>query len=91
MKSKIPHNNLDKCTGDGHCVDICQTHALELVPLSENEKNHLSAKGWFNLMMHGSLRMRVVHPDRCTGCGHCASVCHKHAITFEESTIAETQ
>jgi ferredoxin len=68
-----------RCTGCGHCTDICPEHALIL----EEQQSSL----WRALLGFGlPYKARLLYPQACIGCGHCASVCRHRAISIEKIT-----
>jgi NAD-dependent dihydropyrimidine dehydrogenase PreA subunit len=60
--------DLDKCNGDGVCVDLCPAAVFELkeVPGHEGKKS------------------AVVNNDACVACRACEAQCATQAITITE-------
>ncbi|MBW2180875.1 MAG: CoB--CoM heterodisulfide reductase iron-sulfur subunit A family protein [Deltaproteobacteria bacterium] len=66
--------DLDKCTGTGDCIEVCEYEdaiVLETMTVEGNE-----------------VQRAVVTPANCSGCGNCVSACPHHAIDVQGWEVA---
>ncbi|KSV17561.1 4Fe-4S ferredoxin [Dehalococcoides mccartyi] len=80
-----PVINTSKCEGDGECVLVCPNDVFEIYQLSALEKNQLPFISRLKVSAHGSKQARLIHPERCEGCGNCVSACHEKAIKLKKN------
>jgi formate hydrogenlyase subunit 6/NADH:ubiquinone oxidoreductase subunit I len=78
---RLPTIDEKKCSGCGHCVDICPQQALVLTvqPTTPLFRKLLGLP-----FQH---KAQLQYPQACIGCGHCASVCRHRAISIEKTGI----
>lgn len=65
----VAHVDLEKCTGTGACLEVCEYEdaiALEIMEIEGVE-----------------VQRAVVTPANCTGCGNCVSACPNRAIDVQ--------
>lgn len=81
----IPVINTSKCEGDGECTVACPNGVFEIYKLSAEDKAQLPFFARLKVSAHGSKQARLVHPERCEGCGTCVSACHEKAIKVKRT------
>jgi heterodisulfide reductase subunit A len=71
----VAHVDLEKCTGTGACVEVCEYEdaiALKTMTIDGQE-----------------VRRAVVTPANCSGCGNCVSACPNRAIDVQGWTLKQ--
>lgn len=79
----IPVIDPARCEAKGPCVPACPYSVLELLPLTQDQKNELSWFGRLKAKVHGNLLATASRPEDCHACGYCVTVCPEKAISLQ--------
>ncbi|WP_411814327.1 ferredoxin family protein [Dehalococcoides mccartyi] len=85
-----PVINTSKCEGDGECTMICPNSVFKIYHLSAEEKDRLPFIARLKVSAHGGKQARLIHAERCEGCGNCVSACHEKAVKLKKNQTADT-
>ena len=74
--------NMNKCDGDGSCLNYCPNQVFELREITTEEYDSLKILGKFKTKVKGRVKSFAVNLENCIECGLCIKQCHERAIQF---------
>ena len=74
--------NMNKCDGDGGCLNYCSNQVFELREITTEEHDSLKFLGKFKTKIKGRVKSFAVNFENCVECGLCIKQCHERAIQF---------